>query len=162
MGTFAGRFSVWFSDGRPLTKWYYWQGASKAAAGALSPLRLFLLALLYFAVRCGQPLQTALNRKIADRLPLRSMAACVSFTAGSIGVCGCCAVLFARNPAAWRSVVAGFSSSGAAEDLPRMKWWMPLGGAFGATQVTSTIFLAPRMSTTVCASCSNPPSMFCC
>ena len=30
----------------------------------------------------------------------------VSFAAGSIGACSCCAVLFARDPATWRSVVS--------------------------------------------------------
>jgi transporter family-2 protein len=136
-----------------------------AGASAVSSTRLVGLALLYFVVRSGQPLQSALNRRLADRLPLRSMAACVSFAAGSIGVCSCCAVLFFQRPKAWRAVVDGFTrrsasvSSGVASQP--MRWWMPLGGAFGATQVTSTIFLVPQLSATVYFNCMTVGQLLC-
>ena len=143
-----------------------------AAASGASSVRLIGLALLYFLVRSGQPLQSALNRRLADRLPLRSMAACVSFAAGSIGVCSCCAVLFARNPGAWSAVVDGFTrrtpaaaaamgSSAVGVGGPAIRWWMPLGGAFGATQVTSTIFLVPRLSATVYFNCMTVGQLLC-
>lgn len=136
--------------------------AARAGASSVSSVKLICLALLYFIVRSGQPLQSALNRRLADRLPLRSMAACVSFAAGSIGVCTCCVVLFVRRPDAWRAVVDGFTHrSGSCSDLPQMRWWMPLGGAFGATQVTSTIFLVPELSATVYFNCMTVGQLLC-
>lgn len=135
--------------------------APSVGASTVSSARLIGLALLYFAVRSGQPLQSALNRRLADRLPLRSMAACVSFAAGSIGVCSCCAVLFARRPDAWRAVVDGFTRRSASSHGHPMRWWMPLGGAFGATQVTSTIFLVPQLSATVYFNCMTVGQLLC-
>ena len=135
---------------------------SVGASTAVSSARLIGLALLYFVVRSGQPFQSALNRRLADRLPLRSMAACVSFAAGSIGVCSCCALLFARRPDAWRAVVDGFTRRSASSyGLHSMRWWMPLGGIFGATQVTSTIFLVPQLSATVYFNCMTVGQLLC-
>ena len=138
---------------------------STAGTSAVSSAKLVGLALVYFVVRSGQPLQSALNRRLADRLPLRSMAACISFAAGSIGVCTCCAVLFVQRPEAWRAVVDGFTRRSASVNssmaIQPMRWWMPLGGAFGATQVTSTIFLVPQLSATVYFNCMTVGQLLC-
>ena len=116
-----------------------------AAAQASTPRgRLIVLALLYGLARAGQPVQTCLNRRLGDRLPLRSMAACVSFFAGSLGVVSCCAVLFARRPEAWTAVLHGFRPPPGSA-LPPMQWWMPLGGAFGEPLATPLLPLPEHL-----------------
>ena len=73
-------------------------GSAAGAAAALSPAATALCALVYFGIRGCQPVQTCINRRLSERLPLRSMAAVVSFIAGTLALCSYCTVLFTLKP----------------------------------------------------------------
>lgn len=134
------------------------------AKATLSPLMTLLMGTLYLLIRMGQPVQTCINRRLSERLPLPSMAAVVSFAMGSLVVCSSCAALFLRQPHLWRAFRAGFrfpaaSTAGITAATVAvgdgMAWWMPLGGAFGAIEVTSAVLLSPRIGAAAYYNCKT-------